>query len=90
MLRLNKKGQVMVITIQNLANKGNGHSGKGHTPPKPNPVRSQACLSIPIILSAQSPDCPESPARQSASISYRMRYDGVSVSILCRSPFMDR
>jgi len=31
-----------VRTIQNLGNKGNGHSGKPPKTPNPNPVRSQA------------------------------------------------
>ena len=33
-----------VLTIQNLLNKGNGHSGEEHKAPKPNPVWSQALL----------------------------------------------
>ena len=49
--------------------------------PKPDSVGSQALLSTTIVLSSQSPDCPEFPARRSASIPYRMRYDRVSVPI---------
>jgi hypothetical protein len=38
-------------TIQNLVNKGNGHSGERQNTPKPNPVRRQALV---LVISAST------------------------------------